>query len=50
MTWRSSILAGCLIGNGLEKLLLYLGTLIIPSLPSRYIYSSAQRDILVGAE
>ena len=46
----SSILGGRLIGIGLEKLSLYHATLNIPSPPSRYIYSSAQRDILVGAE
>ena len=46
----SSILGCRLIGIGLEKLSLYHATSNIPSPPSRFIYSSAQRDILVGAE
>ena len=46
----NSILGGRLVGIGLDKLSLYHATLNIPSPPSRYIYSSAQRDILVGAE
>ena len=46
----SSILGGRLIGICFEKLSLYHATLNIPSPPSRYIYLSAQRDILVGAE
>ena len=41
----NSIFGGRLVAIGLDKLSLY-----IPSPPSRYIYSSAQRDILVGAE
>ena len=34
----------------MEKLSLYHAILKIPSPTSRYIYSSAQRDILVGTE
>ena len=46
----SSILGGRLVGIGLDKLSLYHAALNIPSPPSRYIFSSAQRNILVGAE
>ena len=46
----SSILGGRLVGIGLDKLSPYHAALNIPSPPSRYILSSAQRDILVGAE
>ena len=45
-----SILGGRFVGIGLEKLSLYHATLNIPSPSSRFIYSSAQRDILVGIE
>ena len=44
----SSILGGRLVVIGLDKLSLYHATLNIPSPPSHF--SSAQRDILVGAE
>ena len=47
---HSSVLGSRLVGIGMDKLFLYHTTLNIPSLPSRYIYSSAQRDIPVGAE
>ena len=47
---KCSILGGSLVGIGLDKLSLYHAALNIPSPPSRYIFSSAQRDILVGAE
>ena len=46
----SSILGGRLVGIGLEKLYLYHATLNIPSPPYRNIFTSAQRDILVGTE
>ena len=46
----SSILGGRLVGIGLEKLSLYHATLNILSPPYRNIFTSAQRDILVGAE
>ena len=46
----SSILGGRLVGIGLDKLSLYHAALNIPSPSSRYIYSSAQRDIIVGVE
>ena len=46
----SSILGSRLIGIGMDKLSLYHATLNILSPPSRYIFSTAQRDILVAAD
>ena len=44
------ILGGLLVGIGYKKLSLYDFALNIPSPPSRQIFTSAQRDILIGVE